>query len=143
MANKNFTYSFETAKKSEEVFGLLLQIPQWWSGLYEETIEGKSEKVNDTFSFAAGGGAHYTEQKVVELVPGEKVTWLVTKANLSFVENTGEWTGTRFGFTLDAADKKNTRVTFTHEGLVPEFECYDSCSMGWMGYLQQLERRLN
>ena len=57
MANKDFTYSFETAKKPEEVFGLLLQIPQWWSGLYEETIEGKSDKVNDTFSFAAGRGA--------------------------------------------------------------------------------------
>ena len=73
MSNKNFTYSFETARKPEEVFNLLLQIPEWWSGLYEETIEGKSEKVNDAFSFAAGGGAHYTEQKVVELVRGRRL----------------------------------------------------------------------
>jgi len=142
MANKNFTYSFETTKTPAEVFGLLLQIPQWWSGLYEETIEGKSEKVNDTFSFAAGGGAHYTEQKVVELVPGQKVTWLVTKANLSFLQQPEEWEGTRFGFTLGEGQKK-TVVTFVHEGLVPEIECYDACSMGWNGYLQQLEKRLN
>ena len=142
MSNKNFTYSFETAKKPEEVFGLLLQIPEWWSGLYAETIEGKSEKVNDTFSFAAGGGAHYTEQKVVELVPGKKVVWLVTKANLSFLSQPDEWAGTQFGFTV-AEGKKNTVVTFVHEGLVPEVECYDACTMGWRGYLQQLERRLN
>jgi len=142
MANKNFTYSFETAKRPEEIFGLLLQIPQWWSGLYEETIKGKSDKVNDTFSFAAGGGAHYTEQKVVELVPGQKITWLVTKANLSFLQQPEEWEGTRFGFTLGEGQKK-TVVTFVHEGLVPEIECYDACSMGWNGYLQQLEKRLN
>ncbi|HVU95285.1 MAG TPA: SRPBCC domain-containing protein [Puia sp.] len=141
MANKNFTYSFETGKRPEEVFGLLLQIPQWWSGLYEETIEGKSEKVNDSFSFAAGGGAHYTEQKVVELVPGKKVTWLVTKANLSFLDQPEEWEGTRFGFTV--SDGKKTVVTFVHEGLVPEVECYEACSMGWTGYLQRLEKRLN
>ena len=142
MANKNFTYSFETAKGPQEVFGLLTQIPQWWSGLFEETIEGKSEKVNDAFSFAAGGGAHYTEQKVVELVPGKKIVWLVTNANLSFLEKPDEWEGTRFGFTLTEG-KKNTQVTFVHEGLVPEVECYGACSTGWMGYLQQLERRLN
>jgi len=142
MSNKNFSYSFETARKPEEVFGLLLQIPQWWSGLYEETIKGKSEEVNDAFSFAAGGGAHYTEQKVVELVPGKKVTWLVTKANLSFLKQPEEWEGTRFGFSLGEGST-NTVVTFVHEGLVPEVECYDACSMGWMGYLQQLEKRLN
>jgi hypothetical protein len=29
-----------------------------------------------------------------------------------------------------------TTLVITHEGLVPEFECYDSCSKGWNYYLQ-------
>ena len=142
MANKNFTFSFETSKNPEEVFGLLLQIPQWWSGLYQEKIEGKSEKLDDTFSFKAGGGAHHTEQKVVELVPNKKVVWLVTHSNLTFVSDTQEWEGTRFGFTL-TPEKKKTLVTFTHEGLVPEVECYDDCALGWSSYLEQLKNKLN
>lgn len=141
MTQKNFTYKFETSKSPEEVYGMLLQIPQWWSGLYEETIKGKSEKVGDEFSFKAGGGVHHTEQKLVELEPNKKVVWLVTHASLTFASNTSEWEGTKFGFSLAPKDSR-TLVTFTHEGLVPEIECYSQCSAGWTSYLQQLENRL-
>ena len=99
--------------------------------------------MNDPFSFAAAGGAHYTELRLVELVTGQRVVWKVSKANLSFLEQPEEWEGTQFGFTLGEGKTKKTVVTFVHEGLVPEIECYDACSMGWMGYLQQLEKRLN
>jgi hypothetical protein len=142
MANRDFTYSFESAKKPEEVFELLLDVPQWWSGFYDEKIDGKSEKVNDEFSFLAGGGMHYTEHKMVELIPNKKVVWLVTNSKLSFLQDPAEWTGTQFGFTL-APDKGKTRVTFTHEGLFPEVACYDQCSNAWIQYMGQLKSKLN
>jgi hypothetical protein len=142
MTNTNFSYHFTSAKTPGEIYNLLLDVRQWWSGFFEETINGKSGKVNDEFSFLAGGGMHYTEQKLVELVPNEKVVWQVTESKLSFLEEPGEWKGTRFGFVL-APEKKGTKVTFTHEGLVPEIECFDQCSAGWTQYLGQLEKNLS
>lgn len=141
MKNENFTYSFHTSKTAEEVFNLLLHIEQWWSGIYEETISGSSQEPGDEFSFKAGGGAHYTKQKLASLVPGKEITWLVTESNLSFVDTTDEWTGTKLHFKLEPAGDK-TLVSFTHEGLTPAFECYESCSQGWTAYLNQLKNKL-
>ena len=138
---KNFTYSFTSSKTPEEVFELLLHIEQWWFGKYEETIKGKSEKINDEFTFNAGGGAHYSKQKLVELIPNKKIVWLVTDSKLSFLRDTGEWIGTKICFDISTEDNK-TKLTFTHDGLVPEIECYNACSGGWTQYLEQLKNKL-
>jgi len=142
MQNQNFNYSFSSSKPAEEIFEKLLDVKTWWSGFYDETITGNIGKVNDEFSFDAGGGVHRTSQKIVEIVPNKKIVWLVTKANLDFVDQKDEWMGTRFYFELSEKGGK-TAVTFTHSGLTPAFECYESCSHGWMLYLKQLEEKLN
>ena len=142
MKKENFNYSFVTTRTAEEVFNLLLDVKQWWSGLHEETIKGKSQDTGDAFTFNAGGGAHYSKQELAELVPNKKIVWLVTDSKLSFLHDTAEWTGTKIRFDL-AADGKNTKVTFTHEGLVPGIECFDSCSGAWTGYLHNLQEALN
>jgi hypothetical protein len=141
MSNKNFTYSFSTPHSAKEVFELLLHIDKWWSGLYGETITGKSEAINDEFSFAAGGGAHYSKQQLIELIPNNKIAWKVIDSKLSFLSDTGEWTGTTFSFHI-ATEGNGSRITFTHNGLVPEIECYNSCSNGWTQYLDQLKQKL-
>lgn len=141
MKKENFTYSFTSSKSTKDIFELLLDIEQWWSGLYEETIEGKSRQLNDEFTFKAGGGMHDTTQKLVELIPNKKIVWLVTKSNLSFASNPSEWTNTKICFKLSNEEDK-TIVTFTHDGLVPQFECYDACSGGWTAYLDNLKKKL-
>jgi hypothetical protein len=141
MKKENFTYSFQSSKTPGEIFDLLLNIEQWWSGFYEETINGKSEKVNDEFTFRAGEGAHYTRQKLVELDQNKKIAWLVTDSNLTFLSDPTEWIGTKICFDISAEHNK-TKVTFTHEGLVPEVECYDQCSNGWTNYLGKLKGNL-
>ena len=140
-SQQSFSYSFKTPKTAEQVFKILLDVKQWWSGLYEETITGKSQQPGDTFTFEAGGGAHYTEQKLTELVPHKSVAWLITKANLNFVEDPKEWEGTTIRFQLSPAGQ-GTEVTFTHEGLVQDFECYEACSSAWMGYLDKLKNKV-
>ena len=139
---QDFTYSFTSSKTPAAVFELLLHIDQWWSGQYEETIKGKSEKINDEFTFRAGGGAHYSKQKLVELIPNKKIVWLVTDSNLSFLSDTGEWIGTKICFDI-SMEGNQTKVIFTHDGLVPDIECYDACSGGWTKYLKQLKKKLN
>lgn len=141
MEGKNFTYSFKSSKSTKEIFELLLNIEQWWSGLYEETIKGKSNQLNDEFTFEAGGGMHDTTQKLVELILNRKIVWLVTYSNLSFTSKPDEWTNTKICFDL-SKERDKTLVTFTHDGLIPEFECYEACSGGWTGYLENLKRKL-
>lgn len=142
MKKENFSYSFNTPKTAREVFDLLLDIRQWWSGVFEETIEGKSRNLNDEFSFKAGGGVHYSKQKLVDLVPDKTVVWQVTDSNLTFLSEPGEWKGTKIRFDL-LETKDHTTVTFTHEGLVPQMECYSNCSAGWTAYLDKLKKALS
>jgi len=140
MKNQDFSTTLVVERTPTEVFKTLLNVRAWWSGLYDESFEGSSEKVGDEFSFRAGGGAHFTKQKMIELVPDEKVVWLITESNLSFVNKTDEWTGTRISFEISPEPDK-TKILFTHTGLVPEFECYNSCAPAWTQYIQ--ERLMN
>lgn len=141
MTNKNFQYSFTTSKNTKEVFAHLINPKNWWVGIFGETIEGKSEKINDEFSFKAGEGMHYTKQKLIELVPDKKIVWLVTESNLTFLEHTNEWEDTKICFDLEEVGDQ-TKISFTHDGLKPQIECYGNCSSGWTQYLQKMQEYL-
>jgi hypothetical protein len=142
MANQNFQYRFSSSRNVSEVFSHLINPKNWWVGLFGETIEGKSEEKNDEFSFRAGDGVHYSNQKIIELIPDKKIVWLVTESNLSFLKNTNEWTGTKICFDIEKVGDK-TNISFTHDGLNPQIECYGDCSSAWTQYLQNLHEHLN
>lgn len=118
------------------VYKTILNVRSWWSGLYDESFQGDSEKLGDEFSFSAGGGAHFTKQKLVELIPGKKLVWQVTEANLSFVDRADEWKNTKISFDISRESGK-TKIVFTHIGLQRNFECYDSCAPAWTAYIQE------
>lgn len=139
---KDFTYSFTTPKSPEEIFNLLLVINKWWSGIFEEIITGESRKINDEFSFRAGGGVHYSKHRLTELVPNQKIVWEIIESTLSFLTKTDEWMNTKLRFDI-AREGDMSRVTFTHEGLVPKFECYNNCTDAWAQYMENLEEKLN
>lgn len=141
MTNQNFQYSFTSSKNTSEVVAHLVNPKNWWVGLFGETIEGKSEELNDEFSFRAGDGVHYSNQKLIELIADKKIVWLVTDSKLSFLKNTNEWVGTKIGFDLEKVGDK-TKITFTHIGLIPQIECFGSCSSAWTQYLQNLQEHL-
>jgi len=45
-----------------------------------------------------------------------------------------EWKGTKVVFEISEQDGK-TKIRFTHQGLVPQHECYEVCSNAWTGYI--------
>lgn len=138
MNNQNFQYLLNTSKKPSEVFTHLINPRNWWVGLFGEAIEGKSEEINDEFTFSAGNGVHYSNQKLIELVADKRIVWLVTESNLSFLKSTNEWAGTKICFDLEKVGDK-TKITFTHDGLIPKIECYGGCSSAWTQYMQNLQ----
>jgi hypothetical protein len=138
---KSYSFEIETHKSPKEVYGLLLEIKKWWSGIYDETISGKSKKEQDEFTFSAGGGMHFSRQKLTELIPYKKIVWEVIESNLSFLDNPKEWEKTKLQF--DISEKENkTKITFTHAGLVPHIECFEQCSNAWTQYLFNLNKQL-
>lgn len=138
----NFTYEFTTHRAPHDLYDLLLDVPAWWSGLFNETIKGESMKVGDEFTFHAGDGMHYSKQRLVVLIPDKRMSWLVVESKLIFLEDPSEWNNSHISFDL-ISKNGGTLIRFMHEGLVPEIACYQDCSSAWLGYLAQLERRLN
>ena len=141
MNTNDFTFSFTSTKQPSELFPFLLNANNWWSGLFGEQIEGKFESIGDEFSYKAGNGVHFSNQKLVESLKNKRIGWLVTESNLSFLHNTNEWAGTKICFDIEQTNTLSI-VTFTHEGLTPVIECYNQCTSAWTKYLHNLELNL-
>ena len=75
--------------------------------------------------------------KIVELLPGRRVVWQVLDNEFNFIKNQREWKNTTVHFDISTKGNK-TEIRFTHEGLVPAYECSDICSNAW-GHLDQLQ----
>jgi hypothetical protein len=125
LSNRDYTTSFSVDQSPEEVFKSINNVRGWWEG----EIEGTTDKVGSVFTYQYGD-FHNSRQKVTELIPGKKVAWIVIKGGPKFTKDKTEWKGTRIVFEI--SDKGNqTEVRFTHQGLVPRLECYDSCTDAW------------
>jgi uncharacterized protein YndB with AHSA1/START domain len=75
MPDKNFTATIEVYKSPQNVFkSITNDVAKWWGG---KDLEGESINLNDEF-IINHPGAHYSKQKLVEVVPGKKIAWLVT-----------------------------------------------------------------
>lgn len=126
----SFTTSFTVAQSPEAVFAAIVNPRAWWSGEHS----GIADRVGDVFTYRYKQ-FHYSKQQVTELVPGKRVAWRVIEGMLAFVEDKTEWTGTTITFDI-ARKGDRTELVFTHVGLKPQVECYDTCSDAWTSLIQ-------
>jgi uncharacterized protein YndB with AHSA1/START domain len=125
MKNQNFSASFTVDQSPEEVFDAINNVRAWWSG----EIDGVTNKHGAEFTYHYKD-VHRSKQRITEFVPGKKVVWHVLESQLSFLKDKREWNGSDIVFDISEKGSK-TEVRFTHAGLVPQFECYGSCSNAW------------
>lgn len=125
MENKDFTTSLLVEQSPKEVFNAINNVLGWWSG----EIKGDTKNLNAEFTYRVPD-THYSKQKITEFIEGKKIVWHVLDASLTFVKNKDEWKGSDIIFEISRKDDQ-TKVNFTHRGLVPEYECYNACSNAW------------
>lgn len=129
MGKRDFTATIKIKKSRGDVFRAITNdVAKWWGG---KDFHGSSTKLNDEFAIHHPG-AHFSKQKLVEVNPRSRVVWLITESKLDWLKvNKEEWTNTKIIFEIKT-DGDTTQLRFTHEGLVPEKECYETCTVnGW------------
>ena len=136
MTTKDFTTTILVDNTPEEVFDAINNVRGWWS----EEIEGLTDKLNSEFDYHYED-VHSCKMKIIELVPNKKVVWLVLDNYFKFTKDKSEWKGTKIIFDIAGKDNK-TEMRFTHQGLVPAYECYEICRDAWTGYIQKSLRNL-
>jgi len=131
MKTQDFTATILVDQTPQQVFDAVNNVRGWWS----EEIEGDTHKPNDEFTYHYKD-VHICRMKLTEVVPNKKVVWQVLSNYFNFTKDKSEWTGTKIIFEI--SEKKNkTQLQFTHEGLTPDYECYDACYDGWSNYINK------
>jgi len=136
MKEQDLTITITVKATAQEAFKCINSVTKWWT----ENLEGSSEKLGDEFTVRFGD-VHVSTQKLVEVIPGKKIVWLVTDSQLNFIKDKQEWTGTKISFEIVEKDDEIT-IRFTHHGLVPEIEYFNACSNAWGDYINNSLRNL-
>jgi hypothetical protein len=111
---KDFTTTLSVDQSPQEVFDAINNVRGWWS----EEIDGSTDKLGAEFKFHHKD-LHRSTQKITELVPGKKVAWHVSDAQLNFVKNKTEWKGTDVVFQITRKGKKANSALRTSAWFLP------------------------
>ena len=136
MNTQSLTKTFAVDQTPSEVFAAINNVRGWWSG----DIQGDTDRLGAEFTYR-NQDVHRSTQKITELAPGKRIVWQVIDSDLAFLKERNEWNGTKIVFDI-SKKKDRTEVTFTHEGLVPDHECFDVCSNAWGFYITDSLRKL-
>ena len=136
MTTIDFTTAILVDQTPKEAFDAINNVRGWWS----EEIEGSTDRLNSEFDYHYED-VHSCKMKIIELVPNKKIVWSVLDNYFKFTKDKSEWTGTKIIFDISEKDNK-TQVIFTHQGLVPAYECFEICRDAWTNYIQNSLRNL-
>lgn len=136
MSATDFTTTIKTDQSPKEAFDAVTNVRGWWS----EEIEGNTAQLNDVFDYHYED-IHRCKIKLVEVIPNQKIVWLVEENYFKFTKDETEWTGTKPTFEITEKEGK-TELLFTHFGLNPAYECFEICRDAWTNYIQNSLKKL-
>lgn len=136
MTTTDFTTAIRVTQTPQEAFHAINQVRAWWS----ENIDGHTDQLHSEFAYHHQD-IHRCTLRIVELIPAQKVVWLVTDNYFNFIADQREWKDTRIIFEIAATDGQ-TEIRFTHQGLTPQDECYLVCQEAWTYYIRESLRSL-
>jgi hypothetical protein len=130
MVNQNYTSTIVVKKNAQTAFNAIKNFRAWWS----EEILGETGTLGETF-FYHYKDVHLCKIRLNEEINYKKLVYVVTENEFNFVEDKTEWVNTKLIFEI-VEENNQTKVVFTHEGLTPEYECYEVCNDAWTSYIQ-------
>jgi hypothetical protein len=136
MTTSDFTTTLLVDQTPAAAFNAINNVRGWWS----EEIEGNTEKLNDEFKYHYED-IHRCQIKLIEVIPNQKIVWLVMDNYFKFTKDKSEWTDTKIIFEISEKDNQ-TQIRLTHQGLVPEYECFEICQNAWTNYIHNSLRSL-
>jgi hypothetical protein len=138
MNTNDYQKSITFSNPADEVYSAITEhIQDWWSDDFSGTAAQKGDQYTIAF------GATQKTFEIAEAVPNQQVIWLCLKAyiDMNELKKKDEWVGTRLIWTI-AGDDRGTTLTFLHEGLNQNFECYNVCEAGWDYFIASLQAYL-
>jgi len=129
----HYTTQLEIPNSRHAVFmAISRELGNWW-GQQDKLIDEKN------LVFKVSWGEPWYQFKVLDYKENELMIWECIDANqlipgLSGVEK--EWVGTRIHWKLKEMSSNTTLLEFKHQGLIPEFLCFDFCSNSWEHFLK-------
>jgi hypothetical protein len=136
MNTNDYTTSILVDQSPSEVYNAINNVRGWWS----EEIEGSTDKLNDVYRYHYKD-VHICKIKLIEMIPDQKVVWLVLENYFNFTQDKSEWVDTKISFEITNKGPQ-TELRFTHIGLVPHCECYVICQEAWSNYIHNSLRKL-
>ncbi|MEE9438028.1 MAG: SRPBCC domain-containing protein [Saprospiraceae bacterium] len=117
---------------------ITVEIDKWWT-----VYSNKTKKTGDKLSVKFGENTFKT-MKLTKVILNQVIHWKVEQANIDIkgLSRKNEWVGTTIKWEIEK-NKNGSKINFTHQGLIPEFECYNACEGGWDYFLNSLADFLN
>ena len=109
-------------------------INKWWTELSNQATE-----VGDQLVVRFEKNTSWV-MTMSEANPNRSLIWKVVEANhdLDILSKKDEWKGTTIKWEI-VENKNGSKVTLTHQGLVPKLECFEICQAGWNYFLGSLK----
>lgn len=130
MTSSDYTQQIHIDASADRIFEVLstpAEFAAWWAPATGSAAEGGGLQI----SF--DGFDEPLVLQVREAARPHTVTWEVEAC--SFIP---DWVGTTPAFTLSDDGTGGCDLTFQHQGLGSELECYEMCAAGWNQYLPSL-----
>ena len=127
----NYKYEVQLSATPEAVFKALTtskSIAGWWAKSNSLWKENADEFLSVDF------GQVKKLMRVEKATPLSSLTWNVLECTLH------EWPGTRITFNVTSTSDGGSLLKLEHIGLIPQLECFESCSSGWEYFMASLKQ---
>ena len=138
MSGRSYSTEILISAKPESVYNAITKdIDKWWTELSNQALQVEDQLIvrfEKTTSWM---------MTVSEAFSNRSLVWKVAEANhdLEGITEKDEWKGTTIKWEI-VENETGSKVTLTHEGLVPALECYEICEAGWGYFLGSLKNYL-
>ncbi|GAB5526966.1 MAG: hypothetical protein Roseis2KO_48380 [Roseivirga sp.] len=125
---KDYQKSVAIGANAKGVFKAITErVDEWWG-----TVDRQPSAMGVEFKVSFGEA--FWRFRVIDFQPDARVSWECIASNQVHAGLRGikeEWLGTKLHWQLSEETDDTTNLSFRHEGLVPDFNCYEVCSDAW------------